>query len=134
MIDVKMDWSVLEEKSSFKMLRLTFSSKLDWALTFYISIIAKTAKCPRKLQPSMILLIMFLSPRSLCTYRSTIQSYMECCYHVRAGAPSCAMWNCYQISFENGYGGLSTKHFRLAQWILVVKGGGCTEKSTKFCK
>ena len=29
-IDAKMDGSVLEEKSSFKMLRLTFSSKLDW--------------------------------------------------------------------------------------------------------
>ena len=29
-IDVKMDGSVPEEKSSFKMLGLTFSSKLDW--------------------------------------------------------------------------------------------------------
>ena len=29
-IDVKMDGSVLEEKLSFKMLRLNFSSKLDW--------------------------------------------------------------------------------------------------------
>ena len=29
-IDVKMDGSVLKEKSSFKMLGLTFSSKLDW--------------------------------------------------------------------------------------------------------
>ena len=29
-IDVKMDGSVLEEKSSFKMLGLTFFSKLDW--------------------------------------------------------------------------------------------------------
>ena len=29
-IDVKMDGSVLEEKTSFKMLGLTFSSKLDW--------------------------------------------------------------------------------------------------------
>ena len=29
-VDVKMDGSVLEEKSSFKMLGLTFSSKLDW--------------------------------------------------------------------------------------------------------
>ena len=29
-IDVKMDGSVLEETSSFKMLGLTFSSKLDW--------------------------------------------------------------------------------------------------------
>ena len=40
-INVKMDGSVLEEKSSFKMLRLTFSSKLDWG--FYIISIAKTA-------------------------------------------------------------------------------------------
>ena len=29
-IDVKMDGFVLEEKTSFKMLGLTFSSKLDW--------------------------------------------------------------------------------------------------------
>ena len=29
-VDVKRDWSVLEEKLSFKMLGLTFSSKLDW--------------------------------------------------------------------------------------------------------
>ena len=40
-IDVKMDGSVLEEKSSFKMLGLTFSSKLDWGS--YIIIIPKTA-------------------------------------------------------------------------------------------
>ena len=40
-IDLKMDGSVLEEKSSFKMLGLTFSSKLDWGS--YIISIAKTA-------------------------------------------------------------------------------------------
>ena len=40
-IDVKMDGSVLEEKSSLKMLGLTFSSKLDWGS--YIISIAKTA-------------------------------------------------------------------------------------------
>ena len=40
-IDVKMDGSVLEEKSYFKMLGLTFSSKLDWRS--YIVSIAKTA-------------------------------------------------------------------------------------------
>ena len=40
-IDVKMDGSVLEEKSSFKMLGLTFSSKLDWGS--YIISVAKTA-------------------------------------------------------------------------------------------
>ena len=40
-IDVKMDGSVFEEKSSFKILGLTFSSKLDWGT--YIISIAKTA-------------------------------------------------------------------------------------------
>ena len=40
-IDVKMDGSALEEKSSLKMLGLTFSSKLDWGS--YIISIAKAA-------------------------------------------------------------------------------------------
>ena len=30
-IDVKMDWSVLGEKSSFKVLQLIFPCKLDWS-------------------------------------------------------------------------------------------------------
>ena len=38
---MKMDGSVLEGKSSFKMLRLTFSFKFDWGS--YIISIAKTA-------------------------------------------------------------------------------------------
>ena len=46
-INVKMDGSVLEEKTSFKVLGLTFSSILDWGS--YIVSIAKTA--PRKLEP-----------------------------------------------------------------------------------
>ena len=37
---MKMDGSVLKKKSSFKMLGLTFSSKLDWGC--YIISIAKT--------------------------------------------------------------------------------------------
>ena len=40
-IDAKMDGSVLEEISSFKMLGLTLSSKLDWGS--YIISIAKTS-------------------------------------------------------------------------------------------
>ena len=40
-IDVKMDEYVLVEKSSFNMLELTFSSKLDWGCC--IISIAKTA-------------------------------------------------------------------------------------------
>ena len=42
-IDVKMDGSVLEEKSSFKMLGLTCSSKLDWG-SYIISIAKSTSK------------------------------------------------------------------------------------------
>ena len=45
-VDVKMDESVLEEKSPFKMLGLTFSSKLDWSLT--LSLLFKLP--PRKLE------------------------------------------------------------------------------------
>ena len=45
-IDVKMDGSILEAKTSFKRLGLTFSSKLDWALT--LSLLLKLP--PRKLE------------------------------------------------------------------------------------
>ena len=56
-IDVKMGGSILEEKSSFKMLGLTFSSKLDWGS--YIISIAKTAS---KKTGALIHSIKFLSP------------------------------------------------------------------------
>ena len=45
-IGVKIDGSVLEEKSSFKMLGLTFSAKLDWGS--YITLLLKLP--PRKLE------------------------------------------------------------------------------------
>ena len=56
-IDVKIDGSVLEKKSSFKMLGLTFSSKLDWGS--YIISIAKTAS---KKIGTLIRSMKFLSP------------------------------------------------------------------------
>ena len=82
-----MDGSVLEEKSSFKMLGLTFSSKLDWGS--YIISIAKTAfKEIRALIRSM----KFLSPEvALYLYKSTMRACMEYCCHVWAGAPSCCL-------------------------------------------
>ena len=84
-IDVKMDGSVLEEKSSFKMLGLTFSSKLDWGS--YIISIAKTAS---KKIGALICSMKFLTPEiALYLYKSTIQPCMEYCCHVWAGAPSC---------------------------------------------
>ena len=52
-----MDGSVLEEKSSFKILGLTFSSKLDWGS--YIIFIVKTAS--KKIE-ALIHSMKFLSP------------------------------------------------------------------------
>ena len=84
-IDVKMDGSVLEEKTSFKMLGLTFSSKLDWGS--YIVSIAKTAF--KKIGP-LIRFTKFLSPEvALYLCKSTIQPCMEYCCHVWAGDPTC---------------------------------------------
>ena len=84
-IDVKMDGSVLEEKTSFKMLGLTFFSKLDWGS--YIVSIAKTAS---KKIGTLIHSMKFLSPEvALYVYKSTIWPFMESCCHVWAGALGC---------------------------------------------
>ena len=84
-IDVKMDGSVIEEKSSFKMLKLTFSSKLDWGS--YIISIAKTAS--KKIR-ALICSIKFLFPGfAWYLYKSTIHPYMEYFCHVWASVPSC---------------------------------------------
>ena len=80
-----MYWSVLEEKSSFKMLGLTFSSKLDWGS--YIISIAKTAS---KKIGALIRSMKFLSPEvALYLDKSTIQPCMEYSCHVCTGTPSC---------------------------------------------
>ena len=67
-IDVKIDGSVLEEKLSFKMLGLAFSSKFDW--NSYIIFIAETAS---KKIGALIDSIKFLSPQvALYPYKPTI--------------------------------------------------------------
>ena len=79
------DGSVLEDKTSFKMLGLTFSSKLDWGS--YIVSIAKTAS---KKIGALIRSMKFLSPEvALYLYKSTMWPCMEYCCHVWAPAPSC---------------------------------------------
>ena len=84
-VDVKMDGSVHEEKSFFKMLGLNFSSKLDWG-SFIISI-ATTAS---KKIGALIRSKKFLSPEvALHLYIPTICQCMEYCCHVWAGDPSC---------------------------------------------
>ena len=118
-IDVKMDGSVLEEKSSFNMLGLSFYSKLDWGS--YIISIAKTAS---KKIGALIHSMKFISPEvALYLYKSTIcprityahvpyahVPYMPVPYHIYAHVPLCpcimhtvvtsalvplvATWNC----------------------------------------
>ena len=84
-IDVKMDRSVLEEKSSFKMLGLSFSSKLDWGS--YIISITKSAS---KKIGALIHAMKFISPEvALYLCKCSTQPCTEYCSHVWAGAPSC---------------------------------------------
>ena len=88
-----MDGSVLEEKSPFKMLGLTFSSKLDWGS--YIISIPKTAY---KKIGALIRSMKFFSPQvARYLYKSTIRPCIEYCCHVWAGAPSCYLELLYKL-------------------------------------
>ena len=74
---MKMDGSVLEEKN-FKMLGLTFSSKLDWGS--YITSVAKTAS---KKIGALIRSVKLLSPEvALYLCIATIRPCMKYCCHV----------------------------------------------------
>ena len=82
---MKMDGSVLEEKLSFKMLGLTFSSKLDWG-----SHIIPTAKTVSKKIGFLMCSMKLLSPEVfLCLYKSTIRPCMEYSCQVWVGVLSC---------------------------------------------
>ena len=112
-IDVKKNGSVLEEKSSFKMLGLTLFSKLDWGS--YINSVAKTAS-----KKALICSMKFLSPEValyLCNY--TIRSCIGCCCHVWAGAPSCYLELLDKL--KNEYAGLLVLHLLLLlnPWLIV---------------
>ena len=72
-INVKIDGSVPEENSSFIILGLTFSSKMDWGS--YIIYISKTTS--RKIGA-----LKSVSPKvALDLYKSTIRPCMEYCCH-----------------------------------------------------
>ena len=84
-IDLKKDGSVHEKKSSFKMLGLPSSSKLDWG-----SHIISIAKSASKKIGALICSMKFLSLEvALYLHKSTICPYTEYCCHVWTGAPSC---------------------------------------------
>ena len=84
-VDFKRYGSVLEKKPSFKMLGLTFSSKLNWGC--YIISIGKSAS---KKIGALIRSMKFLSPDvALYLYKSTIRPCMESCCLLWAGATGC---------------------------------------------
>ena len=84
-INLKIDGSVLEEKSSFKMLELTFSSELNWG-----SQIISIAKTASKKIGALIRSVKVLSPEAaLYLNKFTICPCMEYYWHVWAGVPSC---------------------------------------------
>ena len=106
---MKIDGSVLEEKSSFKMLQLTFSSKLDWGS--YIIPIAKTAS---KKIGALIRPIKFLYPE-VALYSLAWNTV------VMSGMVLLAVtWICW-ISYKNRYAGLLVLHLLLLlnPWLIV---------------
>ena len=75
---------VLEEKSSFKMLGLIFSSKLDWGC-----LIISIAKSTSEKIGALIRSMKFLSHEvALYLYKSTFHLFMEYCCHIWAVALS----------------------------------------------
>ena len=113
-----MDGSFVEENSSFKMLGLTFSSKLDWGS--YIISIAKTAS---KKIGALIRSMKFLSPEvALYLYKSTIRPCMKYCCHVWAGARS--RYLDLLDKLQNEYPGLLVLHslLLLNLWLIFSIG------------
>ena len=95
-IDVKIDGPVLEEKLSFKMLRLAFSSKLDWGS--YITLLLKLP--PRTLELWFVLWSFFLL-RLLCISTNLPYDHASNTAAMSGLVLLVATWNCW-ISYKNG--------------------------------
>ena len=88
-IDVKIDESVLKEKSSFKIMGLTFSSKLDWGSS--IISIAKTAS---KEIGALVRSMKFLSPEVALYLRKSTIRYVWNTFVTSGLVPLVATWYC----------------------------------------
>ena len=108
-VDVKMNGSVLEEKSSFKILGLTFSSKLDWG-SYIISIVKAVSKKIGALIRSISLSFFLL--KLVCISINLPYSHVWNTVVTSGLVPLIATWNCY-ISYRNEYKGLLVLHFTL---------------------
>ena len=88
-IDVKMDGSVLEKKLSFKMLGLSFSSKLDWGS--YVISVTKTAS--KKIR-ALICSVKFLSPEVALYSINLPYDHVWSTVAMSGLVLSAATWNC----------------------------------------
>ena len=114
-IVVKMDGSVLEEKTSFKMLGLTFSFKLDWGS--YIVSIAKTAS---KKIGAMIRFMKFHSPEVALYLLNLPYGHVWNSVVMPWLVLLIATWNCW-ISYRKEYAGLLVLHLLplLNPWLIL---------------
>ena len=84
-IDVKMDGFILKENSSFKILELSFLTKLDWGS--YNDSIAKSIS--KKIE-TLISCLTSLSPEvAFYFFKGTIRPCKEHFFHVCGGASRC---------------------------------------------
>ena len=114
-----MDGSVLDEKPSFKMLGLTFSSKLDWG--FYCFFGISIAKTVSKKIGALIRSMKFFSPEVALYLSINLPQVHAWNTVVMSGlVPLVATWNC-PISYKNGYAGLLVLHLLplLNPWLNV---------------
>ena len=105
----------MSQNHIFKMLGLSFSSKLDWG-SYIISI----SKIVSSEIGALIRSMNFLSPGvDLYFYKSIIRSCMKYYYHVWTGAPSYYLEILDKL--KNGYERLLVLHFlpRLSPWLIV---------------
>ena len=105
--DVNIDGSVLEEKSSFKILGLTFSSKLNWGSS--ITSITKTAS---KNIGALICSISFFLLKLLCISINLPYTQVWNTVVTSGLVSLVATWNC-QTSYKNKYAGLLVLHLLL---------------------
>ena len=110
-----MDGSVLEEKSSFEMLGLTFSSKLDWGS--YIISIAKSAS---KNIEALIHSMKFRSPEVALFSINLPYAHASNTVVMSGLLPLVATWNCW-ISYKNGQSRLLALHLLplLSPWLII---------------
>ena len=114
-IDVRMDGSLLEEKSSFKMLALTVSPNLNCG-SLFISI-AKTAS--NKIG-ALIRSMKFFLLRLLCISVNLPYAHVWNTVAMSGLLLLVAIWNCW-ISYKNGHAGLLVLLFMLLlnHWLIV---------------